>query len=70
MIATTKYIRDLINRKGIISIMWETNFDCKELKFEIIELFKKYNLTFSQAYNIISSIHSELEKRSLNSLID
>ena len=56
--------------EGKIVVMWETNFDCKELKFEIIGLFKKYNLTFSQAYNIISSIHSGLEKRSLNSLID
>ncbi len=50
--------------------MWDTKFDCKELKLEIIELFKKHNLTFSQAYNIISSIHGELEKRSLNSFID
>ncbi len=50
--------------------MWETNFDCKELKFKIIELFKKYNLTFSQANRVISSVHRELEKRVSNSLVN
>lgn len=56
--------------EGKIVVMWETNFDCEELKFEIIELFKKYNLTFFQAHNIISSVHSELEKKSLNTLVN
>lgn len=53
-----------------MNTMWDMNFDYKKVKDEVIELFKKNNLTFSQAYNIISSVHSELEKKSSNSLVN
>lgn len=70
MSATTKYIRDLINEKGIISIMCDADFDCKRVTDEVIELFKKNNLTFSQTNRVISSVHRELEKRLSNTVVN
>lgn len=54
----------------IMTTIRDTHFDYKKVKYEVIELFKKNNLTFSQANRVISSVHRELEKRVSNSLVN
>ena len=58
------------NGGQVMTTMWDINFDYKKVKDEVIELFKKNNLTFSQASRVISLVHRELENKSSNSLVN